>query len=268
MSSSSFYLGSAVLDEPKNIEPQQVEPAAAAPAFNRNSPPSTTQVLELLLKDQAKLDRLLADEAGQRHLSPKLLGIALAGFTIYGVVATVLLNLARQSSGFWLAGVPAAYWDGPSIANLTLAYSLGLIAANGICLPSFYFYGLLAGVRVSMLGVAAHALKGMAAGAVALVALVPMYVAVSLSVLVYSDNRLWLAELVMLALALPFLAGIFGAVCLYRGFVGLAGGICDPRPQQRACLLRRLILAWSACYTCVTPLAIYTLWQHLDQLVN
>ena len=43
----------------------------------------------------------------------------------------------------------------------------GLDRRNGICLPSFYFYGLLAGIKTTMLGVTAHAIKGMAAGAVA-----------------------------------------------------------------------------------------------------
>jgi len=44
---------------------------------------------------------------------------------------------------------------------------LGLAAATGICLPSFYL--LLAGAETSMLGVLAHALKGKSVAAVTLV---------------------------------------------------------------------------------------------------
>ena len=39
----------------------------------------------------------------------------------------------------------------------------------------------------------------------------------------------------------------------------LPGG-CD---GKRYCFLRRMTLSWSACYTAVTPLMIYSLWIHL-----
>lgn len=244
------------------------EERSAATAPPEHAPLSTTGVVELLLKDREQLDRLLRDEAGQRDLLPKLLAIAMCGFVLYGLVATLMLNLARSSSGFWLPGMPAAYWDGPSAANLTLAYALGLIAANGLCLPSFYFYGLLAGVRVSLPAVAAHALKGMASGAVALVGVLPVYVAVALNVVIYADNPVLLGEYALLILTLPFLAGLWGAACLYQGFVGLADTMHERDRSRRGCLLRRLVLAWSGCYTFVTPLVIYSLWQHLARVVG
>ena len=75
-----------------------------------------------------------------------ILAIALVGFTIFGVTLTVILNLAATEAPW----IPAARWGGPSVVNLILAYDLGLIAATGVCLPSFYFYGLLAGVKTSM----------------------------------------------------------------------------------------------------------------------
>ncbi|MFO0948613.1 MAG: hypothetical protein U1D30_22265 [Planctomycetota bacterium] len=50
------------------------------------------------------------------------------------------------------------WWNGQAI-KLLLAYNFGLIAAVGVCLPSFYFYGLLAGVRMSMLEVAVLAMR-------------------------------------------------------------------------------------------------------------
>ena len=249
---ASIALRSATASEPATAT-NHAEPAAR----------STSELLELLLKDQTTLDALLRDETAQRQMIPKLLGIAVSGFALYGLTATLMLNLAHNASGFWLLGVPPAFWNGPSAANLTLAYCLGLIAANGICLPSFYFYGLLAGVRVSMVGVTAHALKGMAAGAIALVAMLPLYVAVSLSVMMYATDPVMLGGYAVLALLLPFLAGLWGARCLYRGFVALADTLCETSGRRRACLLRRLILAWSGCYAFVTPLTIYALWQHL-----
>jgi hypothetical protein len=242
-----------------------------AQAFEAPNPASLAEcttlssVVDLLLKDHRRIDGILRIEEGQRRLIPKLLAIAVCGFTLYGVVATVMLNLARSHSGFWLLGLPAAQWTDATVGNLTLAYAIGMIAANGICLPSFYFYGLLSGIRISMLGVTAHALKGMAAGAVALVGILPIYVAATLNTLIYTDNHALRVMLVSLGLLLPFIAGLWGALSLYRGFIGLADTIPAEFRRDRACLLRRLILAWSGCYTFVTPLVIYTLWQHLSQ---
>jgi hypothetical protein len=223
-------------------------------------------VVEMLLKDREWLDHLLRDPSWQRRLIPRLLAIALAGFAVYGLVATLVLNAIYFKSGYWPELVPHAFWNTPGAANLTLAYCLGLIAANGVCLPSFYFYGLLAGVKTTMLGVTAHALKGMAAGALMLVGVLPVYVALALSAIVFPMPGELLSLWVLLGLALPFIAGIWGAVCLYRGFVCLDDTIPSTRREARSCLLRRLILAWSGCYTCVTPLMIYTLWNSLAKV--
>lgn len=225
---------------------------------------TTSSVVEMLLKENSRLNHEIRDEAQQRVLIPKFLAVAVAGFSVYGIVVTGILNGIHTHLGFWPDALPSAAWNGPTAANLTLAYTLGLIAANGICLPSFYFYGLLAGVRITMLGVTAHALKGMAAGAVALVGLLPVYVALALSVLVLPASDHWNGLWFAVGLILPFVAGIVGAVNLYRGFVSLADTIQNRRGQSRECFLRRLILAWVMCYTFVTPVVIYSLWDFLS----
>ncbi|HQU45933.1 MAG TPA: hypothetical protein PK867_24175, partial [Pirellulales bacterium] len=114
---------------------------------------SLAQLLDLLLKDRSSLEQLLRRPEQQRRLVPRLLTLGLIGFAVYGVAATVILNSVYVTWNFWPPGVPRAHWNDASLANLLLAYCLGLVAANGVCLPSFYFYGLLAGVRTSMLGV-------------------------------------------------------------------------------------------------------------------
>jgi len=219
-------------------------------------------VVEMLLKDRGRLDRLLRDKNEQRTLIPRLLAVALSGFAIYGVVATLVLNAFWSTYHVWWDWVPAAHWRDLSAGNLVLAYTIGLIAANGVCLPSFYFYGLLAGVRTTMLSVAAQALKGMAAGALALVGILPIYMALALSAIVFPTPPALIEAWVLLGLALPFLAGVWGAVCLYEGFIGFADTIPAACRQSRQCFLRRLIVAWCGCYTLVTPLMIYTLWIH------
>ncbi|HVX13722.1 MAG TPA: hypothetical protein VHC22_21250 [Pirellulales bacterium] len=224
---------------------------------------SLVRLLDLLLKDRPDLERRLRLPDQQRRIVPRLLILGLIGFAIYGVGATVMLNAVRVTCDFWLPGVPAARWTDRSAANLLLAYSLGLVAANGICLPSFYFYGLLAGVRVSMLGVLSHALKGMASAAVALVGILPIYVATALTVVVFPVPHELVVGCVVGGLLLPFMAGIWGVKTLYDGFLELRDTICAERRESRACLLRRLLVAWCACYTAVTPLMVYVLWNFL-----
>src|SRR5204863_127660 len=73
---------------------------------------------------------------------------------------------------------------GPALA-LGLAYPVGLVASTGICLPAFYFFGLLAGVRASLLQVTAHVLTGKAATALLLLGLLPIYLAVTLGLRVF-----------------------------------------------------------------------------------
>lgn len=222
---------------------------------------SLAQLLDLLLKDRPALEHLLRQPEQQRQLVPRLLTLGLIGFAIYGIAATVILNAVYTTWNFWPTGIPRARWNDASMANLLLAYCLGLVATNGVCLPSFYFYGLLAGIRTSMLGVVAHAMKGMASAAIALVGVLPIYVAAALAVVVFPVSREVMLACVLFGLMLPFVAGVWGVKTLYEGFLTLRDTICTERRESRTCLLRRLLLAWCACYTAVTPLMVYVLWN-------
>ena len=190
--------------------------------------------------------------------------MAIVGLAVHGVTMTAILNALLSKSGFWPIHLPAADWHDLSVANLTLSYTVGAIAANGICLPSFYFYGLLAGVRISFLGATAHALKGLAAGSVALVGLLPIYVAVALSAIVFPYDLVWCRYVTILGLiVLPCVAGLSGMTNLYEGFVGLADTMPPNRCAARQCFLKRLTLAWVSCSTLVAPVVIYSLWHLL-----
>ena len=65
-----------------------------------------------------------------------------------------------------------------------------------------------------------------------------------------------------IGLVLPFIAGLWGVYSIYHGFMRLADTLPGRCRDRRTCFLRRLTLAWSACYTAVTPLMIYALWTH------
>jgi hypothetical protein len=137
------------------------------------------------------------------------------------------------------------------------------VAATGICLPSFYFYCLLSGVKVSVLQITTQTLKSKAASAVLLMGVLPIYVAVVLGMMVFRVPAVEMQFALYLGLVLPFLAGLAGVRSLYKGFMGLADTLPTQRRCRRECFLRRLTLAMAACYTAVTPVMIYTLWHTL-----
>jgi hypothetical protein len=249
-------------------------------------------LVELILKDRQRLHRLIRDPSLQPELIPRFLAISLIGFLFFGVAMTLVLNSAEvwpklTAIDRWLsdpeaslisfhasesqaadsqAAQPNRWFDG-SAFKVIVAYSLGLIAATGVCLPSLYFYGLLSGVRMSMLDVTIHALKAKATAAVALVGILPIYAAVSMGVIIFGGSLEIRASLLqgtlLLGLILPFLAGFWGTHSLYLGFTTLCDTMPPERRERRECFLRRLVLSWSVCYTVVTPVMIFTLWAAL-----
>jgi hypothetical protein len=237
----------------------EIPPADAhVPAADAYSP---LRLAELLLKERKHVDDLLRDEGRQVELIPRFLMIALASFSVYAAAMILLLHAAPAVA---LPSVLAAGWSPgvqPAVA-LWLAYALGLVAATGVCLPSFYFYGLLAGVRISFLQVVTHCLKGQAATAIMLMGILPIYVAVALGMLIFAAPAPRLELVLYIGLLLPFFAGLWGVASLFQGFMRLADTLRGRCGGQRDCFLRRLTLAWAACYTAVTPFMIYALWTH------
>jgi len=222
---------------------------------------SALGLAELLLKDRVQVDDLLRDDSRQVDLIPRFLVIALGSFTVYAWAMILLLQAAPDGS------IPSVLAEGWSFAvwpavGLWLAYALGLVAATGICLPSFYFYGLLAGVKTSFLQVVTHCLKGQASTAIMLIGILPIYVAVALGMVIFAAPVEGQQMVLSIGLVLPFIAGLWGVYSIYQGFMRLADTLPGSCRDRRTCFLRRLTLAWAACYTAVTPLMIYALWTH------
>jgi len=228
-------------------------------------PPADSQsvlgLAELLLKDRRSADELLREENQQVDLIPRFVTISLVSFTLYAWAMILLLDVAPDGA------IPTILADGWALAirpalALWLAYALGLIASTGVCLPSFYFYGLLAGIKISFVGIVGHSMKGAASTAIMLMGILPIYVAVALGMLIFGAPIAGQQAIFTLGLALPFIAGLWGVYSLYQGFMRLADTLPGGCSGKRFCFLRRMTLAWSACYTAVTPLMIYTLWMH------
>ncbi len=265
-----------------DAELAEVPPESVAPPTADES--TMLGLIELLLKNQPRLDQLTREPQMQRDLIPRLLAIGLIGYTIFGTAMAVIFTSAQiwpelTALPAWLKNtqqplirfatdLDAAYWsrwlDGSAL-QLVAAFSLGLIGAIGVCLPSFYFYGLLAGVRTTMLQVTTNALKGMASSAVAVVGALPIYFAVVLGLIVIHAPGWVIGAVCFLGLALPFIAGLYGTRSLYIGFIGLADTLPEDRRCRRECFLRRLLFAWSVCFTAVTPVMIFTLWEYMSR---
>src|SRR5262245_49286483 len=131
---------------------------------------TTLGLVELLLKDPARVDRLNREPARQRELFPRFLLVAEASYLVFGLVLVLLLNFAPAAAypESDLVPVPPARWGDGTAPALPLAYALGIVLASCVCLPSFYFNGLLAGVRLSWLQIVSLVGKGTAANAVLL----------------------------------------------------------------------------------------------------
>jgi hypothetical protein len=264
-----------------SLGPQKVLPASSAEAAARADVP---QLIELILKDRRALHRLLWSTRNKVELATRLLGISIASFVLFGVA----MALTCDAAAMWPHLTPMAEWvENPSAHVMTyvealdkgrfaqswltgraerivIAYAFGLIAASCVCLPSLYFYSLLSGLRMTFTEVVLHTLKAKAVSAIALVGVLPIYVALVLGAVVFFPPRADFAKLALLVgLCLPFLAGLWGTRSLYVGF----GELCDRMPKEfqanRDCFLRRLILAWCGCYTAIAPVMIATVWQHL-----
>lgn len=269
-----------------------VGPPRRSPAEHRvvqaeplpGSCPGHLELIELMLKNQPLLDRVIREPRWRAELVPRLLEIAFCGLTLFGIALVVILAM----TGIELTPHPVATVlrePGTPIVEMTvhhggterrppftsigdwrlvIAYTFGPIAATGICLPSLYFYGLLSGLRLPLLDVVLHALKAKATSAVALVGGLPIYVAVALSPALLGTREDVLILIVLVGLTFPFFAGLVGTWSLYRGFYALRHTMPAEQCQSRQCMIRRLVAAWCAVYTAVAPLMVFTIGCFLE----
>lgn len=246
--------------------------------------PTVIGITDAILKSPRSLDRAIVDSGTSTVLITRLLLVSMLGFVMFGIA----MSLVFSSANMWPKLQPLKVALSTSLANvmaferldqdaskitpwlngralkLTVAYCLGLVGATGICLPSLYFYGLLAGVRMTMLDVVKHALKAKATTAIALIGILPVYAAFALAVILFDAPELTREFVFHLGLALPFIAGIAGCHSLYRGFGDLPCDLPMARHSTRKCFLRRLVLSWSVIFTAVSPVMIHEIWALLS----
>src|SRR5262249_20435783 len=134
---------------------------------------SVLGLTELLLKDPDRIDRLAREEDEQPFLIPRFLAVGLTSFSLFALALALTLGAAPKAALPWpIAETWSAHPTASAVA-IWLAYALGFTLTTGVCLPSFYFYALLAGVRVSWLQVTAQVMRGQASTAGMLVGNLP-----------------------------------------------------------------------------------------------
>src|SRR5262249_3841829 len=133
--------------------PPLARPAEPKTQEERPDEVTALALVELLLKDPSKVNRLNRLPSSQRELFPRFLLIGLSSYLVYSLVMVLMLNIAPTAaypSSSFLA-FPSALWSDGTAWSLPLAYSISIVLAACVCLPSFYFYSLLAGLRMTWL---------------------------------------------------------------------------------------------------------------------
>jgi hypothetical protein len=224
---------------------------------------SALGLVELILKNPSRVDGLINREPRRQPvLIPRFLAISLGSYLLFSIALAIILNTAPADAyPRHFLTVPTMKWLDRSTLGVVAAYNLGLIGAICICLPSFYFFGLLSGVRLTMLQIIAQVLRATATSALVLVGILPIYVAVVLGMVVFKAPAYGQEYCLYLGLVLPFAAGLEGVRTIYRGVLGMAETLPPERRCRRECFLRRLTLSWAAVYTAVSPVMVYRLWE-------
>jgi len=225
--------------------------------------PTFINLTEMTLKRPEDVRAVTRDEDLQPRAVLNLLLIGLAGIALFSAAFTVILDCSPR-----IPWVPRVSFHDRSILRPMLSYTIGMVGALGICLPSFYFYGLLSGIRASMLQVTAISLHALATTGIILMGLLPIYVGSILGVIVVgATHNLVYPFLVAVGLLLPFLAGLTSLKVMYEGFVDLIRTLPETRMESRAPMVRMLALAWACLYTAVAPVTLWAVRTQLEKIL-
>lgn len=217
--------------------------------------PGVLDLLNWMLTDRARYRDTLADEDLQTALLPRLLAIAIACLFAYGLVMWAVVASTRTHLPFMTGSSTAHPW----ILSFPLAYSLGMIGAVGICLPSFYFFALQCGFQPSLRNIVIAISGGQALMSVFLIGILPVFAACLLGAERLGSMPGTLAELATLGLLLPLVAGLVGAREVHEWFTGLAATLPADARARREGVVSFLGLWSTGLYVVVTPVLVYQL---------
>lgn len=228
-------------------------PLEAAPAL----PPTITNLLDWMLADRTRFRRTLADEGLQERVLPRLLTIAAASLFLYGLVMWIVVAVTGTALPFMTGAA-----DGrPGGLSFSLAYSLGIVGAVGICLPSFYFFALQCGFRPTLRGIVVAIAGAQALTSIFLLGILPVFAAGILGAERLGGGATALSVWAKLGLLLPLVAGLVGASEVHEWFTGLASTLPPEARARREGIVGFLGLWSTSLYVVVAPVLVYQLLQ-------
>lgn len=223
------------------------------PAAASIADPTMTDLLNWMLTDRVAYRAAIRVENGQEHTLRRLLTIAMASFFLYGLVMSFVVTMTGAQLSFMTG--PDGGRPGP--LSFSLAYSLGLIGAVGICLPSFYFFALQCGFRPTLRGIVVAIAGGQALTSVFLIGILPVFAAAILGVQLLGGDAELMTTWTTIGLFLPMVAGIVGARELREWFRGLAAMLPAAARARREGVVE-FVGVWStALYVAVAPVLVY-----------
>jgi hypothetical protein len=225
------------------------------PTLGIEPKPTVGTLLNWMLADRARFREVLADPDDQERVLPRLLGIATSSLFLYGLVMWVVV----AATGTELPFMTGAAGGRPGNLSFAFAYSLGIVGAVGICLPSFYFFALQCGFRPTLRNIVVAVAGGQALTSIFLIGILPIFAALILGVERLGGNSEALAVWTKLGLLLPLVAGLVGAAELHEWFTGLAVTLPDDARARREGVVSFLGLWSTALYVVVAPVLVYQL---------
>lgn len=225
------------------------------PTLGIDPEPTVGNLLNWMLSDRERFRAALGDPDAQERVLPRLLGIATSSLFLYGLVMWVVVAATGTPLPFMtgLAGVR------PGTLSFALAYSLGIVGAVGICLPSFYFFALQCGFKPTLRNIVVAVAGGQALTSVFLIGILPVFAAAILGVERLGCDAGALAAWTKLGLLLPLVAGLVGAAELHEWFTGLAATLPDDARARREGVVAFLGLWSTGLYVVVAPVLVYQL---------
>src|SRR5215204_2086245 len=97
--------------------------------------PTFAELTEMTLKRPDDLRSVTRNEDLQPRVVLNLLLIGLAGIALFSIAFTIILACAPP-----LDWAPRVSLRDRSLFRPVLTYTIGMVGALGLCLPSFYFY--------------------------------------------------------------------------------------------------------------------------------
>lgn len=236
------------------------DPSAATPT------PTSAQledpdVFELLLRQRDRADEVCAEPASAAALLPRLLAVGVVGVGAFALAQGLVLGRLDHPHFLEPLTTGSLPWR---VLVIFAAYELGLMGAHVAALPSWYFYALLTGIRTHGWRLAVEAMRARATAALALLGILPVYVAAALglSLLVPEGSGGGLnAALILVTSAgfcLPFVAGLAAPAGLLRTLLRLAEQSDAVRPEasRRRARPWLMALAWTVLFASMAPLGV------------